>query len=96
MRHRANREGRALDKTGKWREFWGTMRMVAITFLLVGWSAYFYESCTGLTVATRRSLGRPSTAENLRSTLDTAWGFTIFGFPLLVLSEIMRRQNPRG
>lgn len=94
MRHRAEQEGRAMDKRGKWREFWGKMRMVAITFLLVGWSAYVFESCTGLTVATHRSEGRLSSAENLRSTLDTAWGFTIFGFPLLVLSEIMRRQNP--
>ena len=73
------------------KEFFNNLLMVAIILIVAPWAAYVWEASTGLTMASRRSLGQNSTAQHLDSTRRKAIGFTILGLPIAAWCLLNRR-----
>ena len=68
--------------------------IIAVTCIIIPWISYVYESATGLTMATRRSLGEISSPQHLASTRRRAIGFTIFFGPVAGWCWLaLRRRN---
>ena len=68
------------------KEFYGNLLLVAMILVIVPWIAFFWEACTGVTAAGRRSLGRVSTAQTLAASRNRAIGFTLLLGPVAILS----------
>ena len=75
------------------RDFYNSLLLVAITIIVVPWAAFAWEASTGLTVATRRSLGQNSSAEHVSSTRRAAIAATIFAAPVAAFCLLARPKE---
>lgn len=75
------------------KDFFGRLLWIAATFIIVLWLVFAWEASTGLTIASRRSLGDISTPAHLTSTRRMAIGWTIFWTPIAVWCFLVTRER---
>ena len=75
------------------REFFNNLLMVTVILIVAPWAAYIWEASTGLTTASRRSLGQNSTAQHLASTRRKAIAVTVLGIPVVAWCLLNRREK---
>ena len=82
-----------MARSARSKEVYGRILLIAVTIIVMLWISFLWEASTGLTIASRRSLGENSTPKHLAATRRLAIGVTCFFGPIALWCFLVTREK---